>query len=46
MGVVAIRFAAGKFIVLLERHPSLETLAYLLVAGVGLKVLVQVSYSF
>jgi YkoY family integral membrane protein len=46
MGVVAIRFAAGRFIVLLERYPRLETLAYLLVAGVGLKVLVQVSYSF
>ncbi|MBU6154703.1 MAG: hypothetical protein KGP28_10410 [Bdellovibrionales bacterium] len=45
MGVVAIRFAAGRFIVLLERYPRLETLAYLLVAGVGLKVLVQVSYS-
>lgn len=45
MGVVAIRFAAGRFIVLLERYPKIETFAYLLVAGVGLKVLVQVSYS-
>jgi len=45
LGVIAIRFAAGRFIVLLERYPRLESLAYLLVAGVGIKVLYQVSHT-
>jgi len=46
IGVVAIRFAAGRLVILLDRYPKLESLAYLLVAGVGLKVLFEVSHSF
>ena len=46
LGVVAIRFATGGMIKLLQRFPRLETLAYLLVAAVGIKVLYQVAYSF
>jgi len=46
LGVVAIRFAAGGMIKLLQQYPRLETFAYLLVAGVGIKVLYQVAYSF
>jgi YkoY family integral membrane protein len=45
LGVVAIRFAAGGMIKLLNRYPRLESLAYLLVAAVGIKVLYQVTYS-
>ncbi|NDF14626.1 hypothetical protein EB061_04815 [bacterium] len=43
LGVVAIRFAAGNLIKLLNRYPKLESVAYLLVAAVGIKVLYQVS---
>jgi YkoY family integral membrane protein len=46
LGVVMIRFAAGKMINLLHRFPKIETFAYLLVGGVGLKVLYQVAHSF
>ena len=46
IGVVAIRFAAGYMIQWLKRFPKLEPLAYLFVAGVGIKVLAQVAYSF
>jgi YkoY family integral membrane protein len=45
LGVVAIRFAAGRLIQLLNRFPKLESFAYLLVAGVGIKVLYQLSAS-
>jgi YkoY family integral membrane protein len=45
LGVVAIRFAAGHLIKLLNRFPKLESFAYLLVAGVGIKVLYQLSAS-
>ncbi|MBU8597129.1 TerC family protein [Shouchella clausii] len=40
IGVVIMRFAAGKFIKLLEWRPSLETAAYLIVGWVGVKLLV------
>ena len=46
MGVIAIRFAAEKMIVLLQRYPKIEVFAYLLVGGVGLKVLYQTAHSF
>ena len=46
LGVVIIRFAAERMIKLLNRFPKIEILAYLLVAGVGIKVLYQVAYSF
>ena len=45
IGVVGIRFAAGKLIKILNRYPKLESLAYLLVAGVGLKVLYEVAHT-
>jgi YkoY family integral membrane protein len=46
LGVILIRFAAEKMIALLNRYPRIETFAYLLVGGVGLKVLYQVGHSF
>ncbi len=39
-GLVLMRFAAQKFVLLLDKRPSLETAAYLLVAWVGVKLLV------
>lgn len=46
LGVILIRFAAEKMIGLLNRFPKIETFAYLLVGGVGMKVLYQVAHSF
>lgn len=41
LGVVVIRFAAQYVIGLLQRFPRLEVFAYLLVGGVGAKVIIQ-----
>lgn len=38
-GLVLMRFAAQKFVRILDERPSLETAAYLLVAWVGVKLL-------
>lgn len=38
IGIVALRFAAGYFIRLLERFPALDTMAYVLVGWVGVKL--------
>ncbi len=46
LGVVMIRFAAGLLVGVLKRHRWLEPAAYLLVAGVGIKVLYEMVYSF
>lgn len=39
-GLILIRFAARRFIVLLEKFPKLEVAAYLIVGWVGIKLLV------
>ena len=39
LGVVSMRFAAVLFIKLLNRFPSFENAAYLLVSMIGLKLL-------
>ncbi|UOQ42785.1 TerC family protein [Halobacillus salinarum] len=41
-GVVFIRFAAHKFIKLLEQRPGLEAAAYIIIAWVSIKLIVQV----
>jgi YkoY family integral membrane protein len=41
LGVIMMRFAASVFIHLLKRFPELETTAYLLILGVGLKLVLQ-----
>jgi len=41
IGLVIMRFAARHFVVLLEKYPSLETAAYLIVGWVGVKLLVM-----
>lgn len=41
MGVVMMRFAANAFITLLEKFPKFETTAYLLVALIGAKVILE-----
>lgn len=40
IGIVIMRFAAQKFVSLLETYPHLETTAYLIVGWVGVKLLV------
>jgi len=39
LGMIALRFAAGVFVRMLERFPRFETSAYLLVLVIGLKLL-------
>src|SRR5699024_2203606 len=39
-GLILIKFAATWFVSLLEKRPSLETVAYLIVAWVGIKLAV------
>lgn len=40
IGLIIIRFAARQFVVLLEKYPSLETAAFLIVGWVGVKLVV------
>ncbi|RXI96202.1 hypothetical protein DS745_20890 [Anaerobacillus alkaliphilus] len=40
IGLIIMRFAAGKFVDLLDRKPGLETTAYVVVAWVGVKLAV------
>lgn len=40
IGLVIMRFAARQFVVLLDKYPSLETAAFLIVGWVGIKLLV------
>ncbi|WP_342600470.1 TerC family protein [Psychrobacillus sp. FSL H8-0483] len=40
MGLIIMRFAAHKFVQLLERYPTLETAAFLIVGWVGVKLTV------
>ncbi|MBI5190069.1 MAG: TerC family protein [Nitrospirae bacterium] len=41
LGIIALRFAAGFFIKLLERLPKLEDLAYQLIFFVGIKLMME-----
>lgn len=41
IGLVIMRFAARQFVQLLEKYPSLETAAFLIVGWVGVKLLVM-----
>lgn len=41
IGLICMRFAARGFIVLLDRFPKFEETAYILVLGVGIKLLVD-----
>lgn len=41
IGVVLMRFAAHKFVQLLEKYPQLETAAFVIVGWVGVKLLVM-----
>jgi YkoY family integral membrane protein len=41
IGIVAMRFAATMFVGLLNRFPSLNTMAYLLVGIIGIKLVLQ-----
>ncbi|GKV66026.1 MULTISPECIES: TerC family protein [unclassified Sporosarcina] len=40
IGLIMIRFAAKQFVVLLEKYPTLETAAFLIVGWVGVKLVV------
>lgn len=40
IGLIMIRFAARQFVVLLEKYPTLETAAFLIVGWVGIKLVV------
>ncbi len=46
MGVLVIRFAAGGMIQLLNKWPKLEVIAYLLIAVVSVKVIIEGIHSF
>lgn len=46
LGVVALRFAAGAFIKLLEKYPSLDHMAYSLVGWAGIKLIVEAGHTF
>ena len=41
IGIVIMRFAATKFISILEKYPSLETAAFVIVGWVGVKLVVM-----
>lgn len=41
IGLIIMRFAARQFVVLLEKYPSLETAAFLIVGWVGVKLVVM-----
>jgi YkoY family integral membrane protein len=41
LGIIAMRFAAGGFLTLLERYPGLEHMAYALVGWIAVKLGVQ-----
>lgn len=41
IGVIIMRFAAHKFVQLLEKYPQLETAAFVIVGWVGIKLLVM-----
>ena len=40
IGLILIRFAAKQFVVMLEKYPTLETAAFLIVGWVGVKLVV------
>ncbi|TSB45435.1 TerC family protein [Alkalicoccobacillus porphyridii] len=42
VGLLIMRFAATKFVVLLEKRPGLESAAFIIVGWVGVKLVVQV----
>lgn len=41
IGILAMRFVASAFVKLMEKHPELETSAYLVIAMLGLKLLLS-----
>lgn len=41
VGILAMRFVAGYFVKLLEKYPSLETSAFIVIALLGLKLVVS-----
>jgi YkoY family integral membrane protein len=41
LGILIMRFAASKFIVMIEKFPKLEKTAYMLVFIIGMKVIVE-----
>lgn len=40
IGILAMRFVAGWFVKLIDKYPSLETSAYIVIAALGLKLIV------
>lgn len=41
LGIITMRFAAGIFVYMIERHPVLEAAAYLLVLYIGLGLVIE-----
>lgn len=46
LGVVALRYAAGAFIKLLDKYPALDHMAYVLVGWAGVKLIVESGHTF
>lgn len=46
IGITAMRFVAGKFIVLMDKYPQLETSAYIVIAMLGVKLILAVLFGY
>lgn len=46
LGIIAMRFAAGGFIKVLERFPSLEHTAYILISWISIKLFIEACPGF
>jgi predicted tellurium resistance membrane protein TerC len=44
LGIISMRFVAQVFVKLLERYPSLEKSAYILIAVLGLRLIIDGSF--
>lgn len=45
-GIIALRFAAGYFVRLMERYPNLDDMAYALVGWVGVKLAMMSAHNY
>lgn len=46
IGILAMRFVAGKFIVLMDKYPQLETSAYIVIGMLGAKLTFAVLFKY
>lgn len=46
IGILAMRFVAGRFIVLMDKYPQLETSAYIVIGMLGAKLTFAVVFEY